>query len=105
MPILPELALTCDDLLAFDKMLSRRHNEEMTDEFLEAYKYVYSKPGLAPKFHPHLIWYHKIEFFFLLQALLPVESITIAPIFHAPMAIKPVQIHNEKLMVQMVCLY
>lgn len=45
MPILPEMALTCDDLVAFDKMLGRRHNEEMTDEYLEAYKYVFSKPG------------------------------------------------------------
>lgn len=44
-PILPELVLTCEDLVAFDKMLGRRHNDELTDEFLEAYKYVFSKPG------------------------------------------------------------
>lgn len=45
MPILPELAMTCEDLVSFDKMLSSRHNDEMTDEYLEAYKYVFSKPG------------------------------------------------------------
>lgn len=52
MPILPELAMTCDDLVAFDKMFSIRRNEEMTDEHLQAYKYVFSKPGLCI----HSIW-------------------------------------------------
>lgn len=45
MPMLPELAMTCDDLIAFDKMFSTRHNKEMTNEYLEAYKYVFSQPG------------------------------------------------------------
>lgn len=46
MPILPELVMKCDDLVCFDKLFSRGRNEEMTDEYLEAYKYIFSKPGL-----------------------------------------------------------
>ena len=55
MPIIPEKAMKCDDLVSFDKMLSSRHNGEITDEYLEAYKYVFSKPGFYTNFSVILI--------------------------------------------------
>lgn len=65
MPMVPELALTCEDLVSFDKMLGRRHNEEITDEYLEAYKYVFSKPGL----YTHTHFGHNTECSFNIQHL------------------------------------
>lgn len=46
MPILPELTVKVNDLAIFNKMLKADSNEYFTDEDLEAYKYVYSQPGL-----------------------------------------------------------
>lgn len=45
MPIVPELLMTSSDLAIFEKLFNYQCNDEMTHEYLEAYKYVYSKPG------------------------------------------------------------
>lgn len=50
MPILPELTIKVNDFAIFDKMLKADSNEYFTDEDLEAYKYVYSQPGLLLRF-------------------------------------------------------
>lgn len=45
MPILPELSLAADDFAAFNAMRNGEFNENFTEEDLEAYKYIFSRPS------------------------------------------------------------
>lgn len=45
MPILPEKLLSAVDYGIFYDIWNRKFNDNFTEEDLEAYKYVYSKPG------------------------------------------------------------
>lgn len=45
MPILPEKLLSAVDYGIFYDIRNRKFNDNFTKEDLEAYKYVYSKPG------------------------------------------------------------
>lgn len=105
MPIIPELSMTSLDLIAFDKMFNCRRNDEMTHEYLEAYKYVYSKPG---KVFARTQWtvplqliYFALCFDIDLQVLLPVELTITVPTFHS---VEPKSVEIERAMDRMGCL-